>query len=58
MFRTNQVYFVSVGLMYGADTTVGYHLRNQSALIVGNAIGGAGIIAGSIHLMNREYSTC
>src|SRR5258706_15769630 len=35
------VFFVSNGLLLGANTTIGWMFFNQSAAVLGNAIGGA-----------------
>jgi formate/nitrite transporter len=48
--------FVSVGLMYGADSSIGWMFFNQSAVVLGNAIGGALFMALSEHVMNHWES--
>lgn len=47
------VYFISVGLMYGAETTAGRLWFNQSAVVLGNFVGGAIVMAATEHLMNH-----
>ena len=50
------VFFTSLGLMYGAPSTIGRLWYNQSAAVVGNILGGAiftGLVA---HLMNHWKS--
>ncbi|KAK4703658.1 large subunit ribosomal protein L35Ae, partial [Phenoliferia sp. Uapishka_3] len=43
------MYFVSTGLLYGADSTVGHMLFNQAAVALGNLIGGGVFMALSAH---------
>lgn len=50
------MFFVSIGLMYGADSSIGWLFFNQSAVVVGNAIGGALVMALSEHVMNHWES--
>jgi len=50
------VFFVSNGLLLGANTTVGWMFFNQSAVVLGNAIGGAIFMGTSEHLMNHWQS--
>lgn len=50
------VFFTSVGLMYGAPTTIGRLWFNQSAAALGNFVGGAFLIAGTAHAMNHWVS--
>lgn len=50
------VYFVSNGLFHGADITVGWMFYNQSAALLGNAIGGAIAIGTAEHAMNHWAS--
>jgi len=50
------MFFVSVGLMYGAPTTIGRLWFNQSAAALGNAVGGSIVIATTMHLMNHWQS--
>ena len=47
------MYFVSVGLLYGADSSIGWMFFNQSAVVLGNFVGGAIVMAGSEHAMNH-----
>lgn len=51
-----KVYFVTNGLFHGADTSVGWMFYNQSAAVLGNAIGGAIIIGTFEHAMNHWES--
>ncbi|KAG8794775.1 hypothetical protein FRC17_008231 [Serendipita sp. 399] len=50
------MYFVSNGLFHGADITVGWMFYNQSAAVLGNAIGGALVIGTVEHAMNHWVS--
>jgi hypothetical protein len=50
------VFFVSNGLLLGADTTIGWMFFNQSAAVLGNAIGGAIFMGTSEHMMNHWQS--
>jgi hypothetical protein len=50
------VFFTSLGLMYGAPTTIRRQWFNQSAAIPGNLIGGAIVIGLAEHLMNHWHS--
>lgn len=50
------VFFVSNGLLLGANTTIGWMFFNQSAAVLGNAIGGAIFMGTSEHLMNHWQS--
>ncbi|KAG8757603.1 hypothetical protein FRC14_001894 [Serendipita sp. 396] len=50
------MYFVSNGLFHGADITVGWMFYNQSAAVLGNAIGGAIVIGTVEHAMNHWVS--
>lgn len=50
------VFFVSLGLMYGAPSTIGRLWYNQSAAMLGNLIGGAIFIGLAAHLMNHWSS--
>jgi hypothetical protein len=50
------VYFVSNGLLHGADTSIGWMFYNQSAAILGNFIGGALVVGTSAHAMNHWAS--
>ena len=50
------MFFVSNGLLLGADTTIGWMFFNQSAAVLGNAIGGAIFMGTSEHLMNHWQS--
>jgi hypothetical protein len=50
------VFFTSLGLMYGAPSTISRQWFNQSAVIPGNLIGGAIVIGLSEHLMNHWQS--
>ncbi|KIM29025.1 hypothetical protein M408DRAFT_329061 [Serendipita vermifera MAFF 305830] len=47
------MFFVSNGLFHGADSSVGWMFYNQSAAILGNAVGGALVMATSEHAMNH-----
>jgi len=49
-------FFVNIGLMYGADTTIARMFYNQSAVVPGNLIGGAIVVGLSEHLMNHWKS--
>ena len=42
--------------MYGADSSIGWMFFNQSAVVLGNAIGGALFMALSEHVMNHWES--
>ena len=50
------MFFVTNGLLLGADTTIGWMFFNQSATVLGNAIGGAIFMGTSEHLMNHWQS--
>ena len=50
------MFFISNGLLYGAPTTVGWLFFNQSAVLLGNFIGGALIMGTSEHAMNHWRS--
>lgn len=50
------MFFVTNGLLLGADTTVGWMFFNQSAAVLGNAIGGAIFMGTSEYLMNHWQS--
>lgn len=50
------MFFISTGLMYGAPSTIGRLWFNQSAALLGNLIGGAFVVALSMHLMNHWVS--
>ena len=50
------MFFVTNGLLLGADTTVGWMFFNQSAAVLGNVIGGAIFMGTSEHLMNHWQS--
>lgn len=50
------VFFTSLGLMYGAPSTIRRQWFNQSAAIPGNFIGGAIVIGLAEHLMNHWQS--
>ena len=50
------VFFLPIGLMYGAPTTIGRLWFNQSAALLGNFIGGAIVIGVSEHFMNHWVS--
>jgi len=47
------MYFVTNGLLHGADSNVGWLFYNQSAAVLGNFIGGALVMATSEHAMNH-----
>jgi hypothetical protein len=49
------VYFVSNGLLHGADTSIGWMFYNQSAAVLGNFIGGA-LVGTAMHAMNHWVS--
>ncbi|KAG8917681.1 hypothetical protein FRC01_002291 [Tulasnella sp. 417] len=49
-------FFVNIGLMYGADTTIGKMWYNQSAAALGNLVGGALVLGLSEHVMNHWKS--
>ncbi|KAI9091249.1 Formate/nitrite transporter-domain-containing protein [Phlyctochytrium arcticum] len=51
------MYFISVGWMYGADVTVGTMARNLAAVAIGNIIGGGVLIGGSEYYMYHWHST-
>jgi hypothetical protein len=55
MFKTDHmiVFFNSLGLMYGAQSTIGRLWYNQSAAALGNIVGGAVFIALVAHGMNH-----
>ncbi|KAF2017691.1 Formate/nitrite transporter [Aaosphaeria arxii CBS 175.79] len=48
--------FLSVGLMYGAPSTIGRLWYNQSAAVLGNLVGGAIFIGLTAHLSNHWKS--
>lgn len=50
------MFFVSNGLLLGADTTIGWMFFNQSAAVLGNAIGGAVFMGTSEYFMNHWQS--
>lgn len=50
------VLFVSLGLMYGAPSTIGRLWINQSAALLGNLVGGAIFIGLAAHLLNHWKS--
>jgi hypothetical protein len=50
------VFFVTNGLLLGANTTIGWMFFNQSAAVLGNVIGGAIFMGTSEHLMNHWQS--
>ncbi|KAG9126583.1 hypothetical protein FRC07_002891 [Ceratobasidium sp. 392] len=50
------MFFTSLGLMYGAPSTIRRQWFNQSAAIPGNLIGGAIVIGLAEHLMNHWHS--
>lgn len=50
------VLFGSLGLMYGAPSTIGRLFYNQSAAVLGNLIGGAIFIGLAAHLSNHWKS--
>ncbi|KAG8787721.1 hypothetical protein FRC12_015341 [Ceratobasidium sp. 428] len=50
------MFFLSVGLMYGAPSTIARLWFNQSAALVGNMVGGAIVIGLTLHLMNNWVS--
>ncbi|TDL27115.1 hypothetical protein BD410DRAFT_763442 [Rickenella mellea] len=50
------MFFISVGLMYGAPSTIARLWFNQSAAVLGNIVGGFLIIACSEHSMNHWQS--
>ncbi|KAF8610188.1 hypothetical protein BDV93DRAFT_431532 [Ceratobasidium sp. AG-I] len=50
------MFFTSLGLMYGAPSTIGRQWFNQSAAIPGNLVGGAIVIGLAEHLMNHWQS--
>jgi formate/nitrite transporter FocA (FNT family) len=50
------VFFLSVGLLYGAPSTIGQLWFNQSAALCGNVVGGAVVIGMTLHLMNNWIS--
>ncbi|QRV83154.1 formate/nitrite transporter family protein [Ceratobasidium sp. AG-Ba] len=50
------MFFLSVGLLYGAPTTIARLWFNQSAALVGNMVGGAIVIGLTLHLMNHWVS--
>jgi formate transporter len=47
------VFFCSLGLMYGADSSIGRLWYNQSAAVLGNLVGGAIFIGLIEHLLNH-----
>ncbi|KZV83158.1 Formate/nitrite transporter [Exidia glandulosa HHB12029] len=47
------MYFINIGLMYGAETSVGRMWFNQSAVVLGNFVGGAIVMGATEHLMNH-----
>lgn len=55
MYRVT-VFFVSLGLMYGAPSTIGRLWYNQSAAVLGNILGGVIFIGLTAHLMNHWKS--
>lgn len=50
------MFFASLGLLYGADSTIGRLWYNQSAAVLGNLIGGAIFIGLMEHLLNHWSS--
>lgn len=50
------VFFVSCGLFHGADSSVGWMFYNQSAVVLGNFVGGALVIGTMEHAMNHWVS--
>ncbi|KAH9208532.1 Formate/nitrite transporter [Leptodontidium sp. 2 PMI_412] len=50
------IFFVSLGLMYGAPSTIGRLWYNQSAAVLGNMVGGVIFIGLASHLMNHWKS--
>lgn len=48
--------FCSLGLMYGAQSTIGRLWFNQSAALCGNIIGGVLVIGVAVHFMNHWKS--
>ncbi|KAG8740360.1 hypothetical protein FRC10_004399 [Ceratobasidium sp. 414] len=50
------MFFLSVGLLYGAPSTIGRLWFNQSAAALGNMVGGAIVIGLTLHLMNNWVS--
>jgi formate/nitrite transporter len=50
------MFFVNIGLMYGADSSIGWMFFNQSAVALGNFVGGAIVMAGTTHAMNHWHS--
>ncbi|CAE6387386.1 unnamed protein product [Rhizoctonia solani] len=50
------MFFLSVGLLYGAPSTIARLWFNQSAALCGNIIGGAVVIGLNLHLMNSWIS--
>lgn len=50
------VFFVSLGLMYGAPSTIGRLWFNQSASVLGNMLGGVIFTGLTAHLMNHWKS--
>jgi hypothetical protein len=42
--------------MYGSPTTIGWMFFNQSAVVLGNIVGGAIVMAASEHAMNNWKS--
>lgn len=55
MYRVT-VFFVSLGLMYGAPSTIGRLWYNQSAAVLGNILGGVIFTGLAAHLMNHWKS--
>ncbi|KAG8709896.1 hypothetical protein FRC08_017920 [Ceratobasidium sp. 394] len=50
------MFFTSIGLMYGAPSTIRRQWFNQSATVPGNLIGGAIVVGLAEHLMNHWHS--
>jgi formate/nitrite transporter len=50
------MFFISNGLLYGSPMSIGWMFFNQSAALVGNAIGGIIVMATSEHAMNHWMS--
>lgn len=50
------MFFTSIGLMYGAPSSIGRLFFNQSAAMLGNLVGGAIFVGLAAHLMNHWKS--
>lgn len=50
------VFFLSVGLLYGAPSTIGRLWFNQTAAACGNMVGGVIVIGTTLHLINNWIS--